>query len=140
MQTKALTLLTMCLLLAFCGLLVTLAAERTGGWAFLVAPLAVTVVFCVGPPRRHPATSVVRLLLAVPFMSVELFVIGALLLACEFGDAFLMPRLFAAGAGGALPSARETRAIRVAGLRKVRSHWRGRVSAWRSSVMDALEG
>lgn len=108
------------LLLALCLQLVTETIGQAGWWAVLLAPLGLWVTFTVGPPKRSPLTSLLRVLLASALDSDVMIATAFLLLVVEAIDYYyLMPRMYAAGTGGSLLSPREVSRVRTAGLREV---------------------
>jgi hypothetical protein len=117
------------LLAAFCAELVTQIVAVSGWFSLPFIPVAFTVTFAVGPPRRSPLTSLVRIGLALVLHDSVLVGIGLVLFSVEcFEFYLLMPRAYAAGHGGPLIPAREASRIRTAGLRNVRASYAQRAA------------
>jgi hypothetical protein len=123
------------LLAAFCAELVTQIVVVSRWFSLLFIPVALTITFGVGPPRRSPLTSLVRIGLAVVLHDSVLAGVGLALFGVEcFEFYFLMPRAYAAGHGGPLISAREASRIRTTGLRSVRASYARRAERLMTAV------
>lgn len=110
------------LLCAFCLQLVTETVIRSGAWSILLIPAGLAVTFAVGPPRRSPLLSILRVLLAGALRSDVMVATALLLMGAEaINYYYVTPRLLAAGHGGALPDARLASKIRASGLGRART-------------------
>jgi hypothetical protein len=120
-HNKVEALVSLILVCAFCLCLSTVLVSRYRVWAVLLIPVGLIVTFSVGPPRRSPLTSTVRVLVAAALSNWTLVAIALLLMASEAAEYyFFMPRSHAMGRGGSLLSAREVAGLRVRGLKNIR--------------------
>jgi hypothetical protein len=136
LRVKSVSVIELVLLLAFCSQLLTaLVNQLRWPWSGATVVGSLCITFITGPPRHHPLTGLARVALAAVIGPSLMVATSLLLLLAETADHFLMPRLFAAGEGGKLPSARATRHARVAGLQNSR---RARAERWRTRVSPYL--
>jgi len=120
-QVKVIAVLEATLLVALICQVITATLLRWRWWAALLIPIELVLIFATGPPAHHPLTGIVRICLGPLLGSETITITASLLLGAEFADHFLMPRMYAVGRGGRLPSAREARRLRVEGVKQIRT-------------------
>jgi hypothetical protein len=120
-RVKSVALLLAVLIAAYCCQLLTLLVLRFGGPGVALGLVAVALTGQIGPPRWPLALGVVRVAVGLLLGSPLLTSTAAMLWVVEAACQFFSRRLYAAGHGGRVVTAREFRRQRVQGLREIRS-------------------